>query len=101
MVYLAVAPLVRTTGINWQSLGAILAALVAAVGLIIAIQERRNRAITTQITESVNHLAQVLEAKLETKETVAGLSVRVARMEGQMIRSGHSSGSPGAPTLEG
>jgi hypothetical protein len=79
---------VHTSGINWESVAAIvggigtfiLAALVWIIGLI----ERRNKAIKDEITNAVNNLAQVLEAKLETKDAVSQLRVEVAELKGQL-----------------
>lgn len=68
--------------INWVSISVILAGIGAIGGLLVALQERRNNAIKDQITDSVNHLSDVLLAKLETKEKVAQISERLARLEG-------------------
>lgn len=92
--------LTHGTGLNLDSIGIIVGAIAAAVGVLIGLQERRNKTITEQITTSVDHLSDVLLAKLETKETVAGLSVRLARIEGQLIGSGHGPGTAGAPSPE-
>lgn len=79
---LAQTIVVHDLGINWATVGIILGGFAALISLLISIQERRNRAIKDQIVESVDHLSEVLMAKLETKETVAGLNVRIARLEG-------------------
>jgi hypothetical protein len=76
------AATVHTTGLNWESLGVIITAIVAAAGLLITVQERRTKAIRDEIKEAVDHLGQVLTERLETKGSVAVLSERVARLEG-------------------
>lgn len=83
---------VHTSGINWESIGAITAVMTAAVAFITWLIARRdNRAeirsneIKVQISDSVNHLGEILTARLETKETVARISERLARVEGSMV----------------
>lgn len=84
---------VHTTGINWQSIGAIVAAFAAVAAIMIAWTERRQSNIKNQIADSVNHLSDVLTAKLETKDAVNALHVemmnsfqavnlKIARLEG-------------------
>jgi F0F1-type ATP synthase membrane subunit b/b' len=51
---------------------------------VISLIERRNKAIRDEITNAVNNLAQVLEAKLETKDAVSQLRVEVAELKGQL-----------------
>lgn len=83
---------VKTTGINWQSIGTILAALVAAVAFLTAIIQRRQKAVSQQISDAVDNLARVLEAKLETKDSVNNLRIEVARMKEQVtaMRQNHA-----------
>jgi uncharacterized membrane protein len=83
------AEAVRTTGINWESVSAICAIVAIMLTFVIWIFNRRdvkqqaeNQQIRNDITESVNHLSEVLLAKLETKETVSRISERLARLEG-------------------
>lgn len=82
------AQVVRTTGINWESV----AAIAALVGVILTVllwvfgrqDQRRERAtneLRNDMTSSLDHLAEVLTAKLETKDTVARISERLARVE--------------------
>jgi membrane protein implicated in regulation of membrane protease activity len=96
---LAIAP-VHTSGINWQEIGVISGIVGILVTLIIWLfnrkdkkrdkendQLRRDQKQLTEdmrrdITDAVNHLSEVLLAKLETKDTVAAISVRLARLEG-------------------
>lgn len=85
MVFLTI-PAVHTTGINWQSIGVILAALVALLAFLVGFQEHRNTAVKDQIRASVDHLSEVLTGKLETKEAVSRLSERIARLEGPAQR---------------
>lgn len=80
---------VRTTGINWESVSAIGAILLILQGLFFWSVQRRERKrdaeqdeVRREISESVNHLSEILLAKLETKETVARISERLARVEG-------------------
>jgi hypothetical protein len=77
----AIVQEVHATGVNWDSVAVILAGFSAVIGLTIALQERRNSQIKSDISISVNHLSDVLQAKLETKETVAAMSERLARLE--------------------
>lgn len=90
----------HTTGINWQSIGAIGGLLAIAVTILLYVlnrrdtrraqiveirdreMERRNEEIKNEIATAVDHLSDVLTAKLETKETVARISERLARVEG-------------------
>lgn len=78
------------SSINWASTSAILGVIIAGLGLIIALIQRRerkqqeqNQEIKREITESIDHLSEVLLAKLETKEKVSQISERLARIEGQ------------------
>lgn len=79
---------VRTTGINWESV----AAIAAIVGILLTVllwvfgrQDKRREAQAAELrgdmTSSLDHLAEVLTAKLETKDTVARISERLARVE--------------------
>jgi hypothetical protein len=68
------AAAVHTTGVNWESITIICGAaatIMATVGAWI----RR------QVKTSVDHLAEVLDARLETKEAVAELRTRVTVLE--------------------
>lgn len=81
--------IVHTTGINWESVAAI-----AAVGAILQagffwVIARRDKVRSTEteqtkqeIAGAVNHLSEVLLAKLETKETVSAINARLSRVEG-------------------
>lgn len=51
---------------------------------LVALIEKRNKSIKNEITDSVNNLAIVLEAKLETKDAVNQLRVEMAEMRGQL-----------------
>jgi len=74
---------VRTTGLNWQSIGVIVGTIIACLTFMVLVQERRNRAVRQDITEAVTHLGDVLEERLETKTTVAALAARVAVVESE------------------
>lgn len=80
---------VTTTGINWESVGAIAAIMGIIVGFMtwwVTHRDRRQRVagerVEQAITDAVNHLSDVLMAKLETKEKVSQISERLARLEG-------------------
>lgn len=80
---------VHSTGINWIGISPILAVMIAGIGVIIAVMNRRderyqrqNIEIKEEISSSVNHLGEVLSARMETKEAVARISERLARVEG-------------------
>jgi hypothetical protein len=73
---------VTTTGVNWESISVIMGGFGAAVAGLVAWTEHRQAQTRNQITDAVNHLAEVLTAKLETKETVNAINVRLARLEG-------------------
>lgn len=94
------AEAVHTTGINWESVGIIsgiisawVIVLLTAMTIWLSRRDKRlearneelaqqNNEIKDEITASVNHLSEVLLAKLETKEAVNQISVRLARVEG-------------------
>lgn len=94
--------IVRTTGVNWESvaaISAIMGVLIALMTFWITRRDRTQRDLNAQmessITDAVNHLSDVLMAKLETKETVARISERLARLEGASgvaNRDGHDGG---------
>jgi hypothetical protein len=80
---------VHTVGINWESIGVIAAIVGVGFSIVVWITARRdarsqlrNEDIKNEINVSVNHLSDVLLARLETKETVARISERLARLEG-------------------
>ena len=72
----------QVVGISWQTVGVIIGAFSALITALVVLQERRNRTIKDEIKSSVDHLSDVLLAKLETKESVARISERLARIEG-------------------
>jgi hypothetical protein len=74
---------VHTTGVNWDSVGVLLAGVVAAAAFLDRLQARRHKSVRDEIASSVNHLGQVLNERLETKDTVHMLAVRVAFLEGK------------------
>lgn len=78
-------PEVHSTGINWTG---ILPILIAVIGMGIGIatyvdnrQSKRQAKTEDQIKDAVKSLSDVLLERLETKENVARLSERIARME--------------------
>lgn len=90
------AAAVQTTGINWESVGVIIAALTVIVTIMLYVLSRKDRRqhdssvqlearfseMQQEFTTAINHLSDVLMAKLETKESVARISERLARLEG-------------------
>lgn len=61
------------------------------LGIVLTILERRAKRreqaiqeIKGEITQSVDHLSEVLLAKLETKENVSQINARLSRIEGMM-----------------
>lgn len=83
MIPLAVQT-VHTAGINWESIAAIVGALVASITYLDFRQTRKQNGIRTEIREAVGNLGQVLDARLESKEKVAQLTERVAKVEGEL-----------------
>lgn len=87
---------VHTTGINWESVTAIVGIVAIIQAMLFWLFTRRDKkrddeaeAVRHQIaeamqqqTEALNHQTDMLLAKLETKETVARISERLARVEG-------------------
>lgn len=80
---------VHTSGINWESLAAIAGILVIVQSALFWVIARRDKKREDQseevkvlIADAINHQTEVLLSKLETKETVAKISERLARVEG-------------------
>lgn len=71
----------HSTGVNWITIGVIAGIVIPIFGAIIAWQQKRANDIRDDIKEAVEHLGEVLVEKLETKENVAKISERLARME--------------------
>lgn len=90
------AAAVQTKGINWESVSVIIAAVAVIVTIMLFVLGRRDRRqhdtsvqletrfneMQQEFTTAINHLSDVLMAKLETKESVARISERLARLEG-------------------
>lgn len=103
---------VHTTGVNWESVVIIVGSLASAFAVIQTFmfyvfnrrdtrrekeQTKRNAAHEEQAnevrmmiaeamakqTDALNHQTEILMSRLETKETVAEISVRLARVEGR------------------
>lgn len=79
---------VRTTGINWESvaaIGVLVGILVTVLLWVFGRQDARRERATAELrqdmTSSIDHLSEVLTAKLETKDTVARITERIARVE--------------------
>lgn len=80
---------VHTNGINWQSVGVMIAGItviLTIMGWIFARRDKKNEQqnedIKKEISTAIDGLSTVLLAKLETKEKVAQISERLARLEG-------------------
>jgi hypothetical protein len=75
---------VHTSGVNWESLGVIISALVFVFGLVTwrqAQSDRKNERTKNEITVSVDNLRDVLLEKLETKENVNQIRVDMAGLK--------------------
>jgi hypothetical protein len=72
---------VHTTGVNWESVGTILGGFATFASLVLYVITRIIRAMKEDVKEAVNHLAEVLGERLETKDTVSKLTARVAVIE--------------------
>lgn len=70
---------VHTVGINWESLSVVLSCIVAMTTAIGAYIRRT-------VKGSVDHLADVLTERLETKANVAALTTRITVLEEKMRR---------------
>jgi uncharacterized membrane protein YgaE (UPF0421/DUF939 family) len=79
-VIAAVQP-VHTTGINLESVATIVGCVIVVMTFVLSIMERRNRAIRDDIKNSVDHLSEILLAKLETKDNVAKLQADIAGLK--------------------
>jgi hypothetical protein len=109
----ALTEAVRTTGINWESVGVIVSLVGVLVGAILWWLTRRdqrlrnaaelrdqqqraeNLAIKQEISSAVGQLSEVLLAKLETKDTVSRISERLARVEASIgVKSQLPEGRP-------
>jgi hypothetical protein len=84
---LAVAT-VHTSGINWESVAAIVGGIgifvLSALIWVVQLVEKRNRAVRDEITNAVTNLGIVLEARLETKDSVNQLRIELAQLKGQL-----------------
>ena len=96
---------VHTTGINWESIGAILGGFGTATSVLLAYVGRRAdkrdalhasqmRDVREDFQTGLRQMGTLLSAKLETKETVANLGQRVARLEGERIKARGRIGVP-------
>jgi hypothetical protein len=65
---------VKTTGVNWESVTTIAASVIIIVGAITGW-------FTRQITHAINDLSTNLTAKLETKDVVNGINLRLTSLE--------------------
>lgn len=65
---------VKTTGINWESITTIAASVIIIVGAITGW-------FTRQITHAISDLSRDLLAKLESKDVVNGINLRLTAVE--------------------
>lgn len=65
---------VHSAGVDWASVAVIATAVLAIVGAFVTW-------IGNKITHAINDMSESLQGKLETKENVAAINVRVARIE--------------------
>lgn len=112
---LAATEPVQTRGVNLAAVLAIVlpiaSVLIALVGYLDVRSSRREARretaseklqnnIKTEITDSVNHLSEVLLERLETKEAVSAVRTEVAKMGVEIgmlkdeVRKGHGSANP-------
>jgi hypothetical protein len=65
---------VHTSGVNWESIAVIAVSVMTIVGGF-------TTWISRQITHAIKDLSVSLEAKLETKEVVNGINIRLTIIE--------------------
>lgn len=65
---------VHTTGVNWESIATTAASVVVIVTAIVSW-------FTRQITKAIDNLSTVLQLKLETKDVVNGINLRLRGVE--------------------
>lgn len=79
---------VHTVGVNWSSVavivGGIGGVIIAALAFVVRLMEKRNKQVRDEITNAVNNLGAILEAKLETKDSVNQLRIELAEVRGQL-----------------
>lgn len=71
---IAAAQSVTTTGINWESVATVVTCVFVVVGALTAYVGR-------QITNAINALSDKLESKLETKDNVNSINIRLSQVE--------------------
>jgi hypothetical protein len=90
---------VHTTGINVASLATILGGFAAVAAVMMSFinkridrrdrkHEEEIRFLRSDFTAGLANLCEILSARLETKDTVAAINVRLSRIEGTIER-GH------------
>lgn len=65
---------VTTTGVNWESVTTIAASVIIIVGAITGW-------FTRQITHAINDLSRDLTQRLESKDVVNGINLRLTSLE--------------------
>jgi hypothetical protein len=94
----AVVTPVHTTGINWASVLTLIISIVGLLSLIIGGIVRTSRGFLRQqskaITDAVDHLAESLEARLETKDRVNAIAQDLAILKTQVQDIGKHPNTP-------
>jgi hypothetical protein len=78
-------PTVKGTGVNWDLVGTLLSGIAAMLGIIGGMIAYVIKGVKSEVKESVGNLGVILNERLETKETVAALTVRVAVLESKAM----------------
>jgi hypothetical protein len=68
---------VHTSGINWESVSVTIASVATIMGLVTGW-------VGNRIKVAINQQTEMLEAKLESKETVASIDRRLTRVEDRL-----------------
>jgi hypothetical protein len=72
---------VHTIGVNWAQIGSIIGGVAGMLGVVLVIIGRISANVRGEIQASVQHLAEVLDERLATKQDVAELTTRIAVLE--------------------
>lgn len=84
---------VQTTGINWESVSVIVGTLgtllIGCLAFFLGLIQKHNTQIRHDISSSVDHLSEVLTAKLETKDAVNELRIEFVELKGK-VEAQHS-----------
>jgi hypothetical protein len=78
-------PTVKGTGVNWELVGTLLGGVAAFLAVLGGFIGYVVRGVKFEIKDSVNQLSTILNERLETKQNVAALTVRVAVLESRAM----------------